>query len=202
MGRSWSLVISVSVDNQVNFVLCTWLTLHYVIVIFKTCVCVCVRVCVCMRVYVLMYMSLFAHVIGSLHDYETHLKVTVELAFPSTAVSQVKSLLGSLFSLIPVTTEFIFIPTCMSISCPKEKSLCTWLHDQCWTDHHCVTTQYHVCSLISELVYWVLLLLLLFSLEARSFRTTWKGVGLQTSCCWLYEFYYCNKINYTYLICI
>ena len=178
-----------------------------------------------MRVYVLMYMSLFAHVIGSLHDYETHLKVTVELAFPSTAVSQVKSLLGSLFSLIPVTTEFIFIRTCMSISCPKEKSLCTWLHDQCWTDHHCVTTQYHVCTLISVqiyillyyiiiillyyisyysiLVYWVLLLLLLlFSLEARSFRTTWKGAGLQTSCCWLYEFYYCNKINYTYLICI
>ena len=55
------------------------------------------------------------------------------------------------------------------------------------TDHRCVTTQYHVCTLISELV---LLLLLLFSLEARSFHTTWKGAGIQTSCCcWLYEFY-------------
>ena len=41
---------------------------------------------------------------------DKHLKATVELAFPSTAVSQVKSLLSPLFALIPVTTDFIFIP--------------------------------------------------------------------------------------------
>ena len=91
------------------------------IVCVCTYVCVCVFVCTCTCVYVCVFIRvqnvitclscLFIQLLGSLINFKhVHLKATVE--FPSTAVSQVKSLLSSLFSLMPVdvTTELIMIP--------------------------------------------------------------------------------------------